>query len=81
MSVDHEFGLEVAASFPLVKADAAFAGTGVEMEVRVVLLPRLVKSVVEVFEKFLVGQAQVCATVSSASIPNSCVLGEVDGDN
>jgi hypothetical protein len=54
-SVNRELDFEVAASFPLAWADAAVARAIVEVEMRVVLLPGLVESVVEVFKKFLDG--------------------------
>jgi hypothetical protein len=52
-SIDHELGLEVAAGLPLARTNSAVTYGIVEVKMGVVLFPRFVEDVVDVFEKFL----------------------------
>ena len=52
-AIEDELGVEVATGVPFTMTYAVFAGVSIDMQMCIVPLPRLGKSIVDILEKFL----------------------------
>ncbi|KAH4105046.1 hypothetical protein HBI81_136330 [Parastagonospora nodorum] len=67
-AIDHELGLKIPSGLPLARANLAVTYSVVEVEMGIVLFPRFLEDIVDVFEKFLYDSMSSSYDTASRSV-------------